>query len=193
LKASVGFGGSCFRKDILNLVYIAESYGLYDVARYWESVVLMNEYQEGRFADRMVKLMFNTVAGKRIALFGFAFKVDTGDTREAPAITIAKKLFAVRAEFVVTDPNALDNAQKDLAGHPVAFESDPYEAAKGAHAIAILTGWQEYADLDYKKIFASMEKPAFVFDGCDCVDVDTLYDIGFNVIPLGKPVRADDI
>lgn len=191
LKASVGFGGSCFKKDILNLVYIAQSYGLNEVADYWESVVLMNDYQENRFVDRMVSVMFNTVAGKRIALFGFAFKVDTGDTREAPAIQISKRLIEERAQLVITDPKALKNAKIDLKDQEgkVAFEEDPYKAAEGAHAIAIVTGWDEFKKLDYKKIYDSMEKPAFIFDGCNILDVNEMYEIGFNVIPLGRGKR----
>jgi len=188
LKASPGFGGSCFKKDILNLVYIAQSYGLNQVADYWESVVRMNEYQENRFVNRIVRLMFNTVVGKRIVLFGFAFKVDTSDTRESPAICIAKNLIEERAELIITDPKALLNARNDLSTYEgkVDFVLDPYEAVRGAHAIAVVTGWDEYKKLDYKKIYDSMEKPAFIFDGCDCLDANALYAIGFNVIPLGR-------
>lgn len=189
LKASVGFGGSCFKKDILNLVYIAESYGLDEVAAYWENVVLMNEYQENRFVDRMVSIMFNTVADKKIALFGFAFKTDTGDTREAPAIQISKRLLDEHAELIITDPKALDNARKDLAACEgrVSYEDDPYKACEGAHAIAIVTGWEQFKNLDYEKIYAAMEKPAFIFDGCNLLDSHKLHEIGFNVIPMGRP------
>jgi UDPglucose 6-dehydrogenase len=195
LKASVGFGGSCFKKDILNLVYIAQSYGLDAVAEYWEQVIHMNEYQENRFVDRMVRMMFNTVTEKKIALFGFAFKTDTGDTRESPAIVIAKKLIEEKADLVITDPRALENAKKDLEEYKgkVAFEDDPYKAAEGAHAIAVVTGWEEYAKLDYRRIYGAMEKPAFIFDGCNMLDVNKLYDIGFNVVPLGRPVKARSI
>lgn len=187
LNASIGFGGSCFKKDILNLVYICESYGLHDVARYWESVVLMNEYQKKRFVKTMVKTMFNTVAGKRIALFGFAFKADTGDTRESPAIDVAKQLAEEHARIVITDPKALKNAKNDLRDclDFVEFCDDPYEAAKGAHAIAIMTEWNDYKTLDYKKIYSQMEKPAFIFDGRNILDNKSLYEIGFNVFPLG--------
>ncbi|MBD3243308.1 MAG: nucleotide sugar dehydrogenase [Chitinivibrionales bacterium] len=189
LKASVGFGGSCFKKDILNLVYICEHYGLQDVARYWESVVALNEYQEGRFVHQMIKVMFNTVASKRIALLGFAFKANTGDTRESPAIHVARTLLAEHARVVVTDPKALDNARRDLAeyGDAVAYVDDPYEAAKGAHAVAVLTEWDEYRDLDYGRIYELMEKPAFVFDGRNVLDHRALFEIGFSVFPIGKP------
>lgn len=189
LNASVGFGGSCFRKDILNLVYICESYGLHEVAQYWENVVTINEYQEERFVQKMLHAMFNTVAQKRIALFGFAFKANTGDTRESPAIYVARKLIEEQARVVITDPEALQNAEQDLKGvsQNVVFESDPFTAAQGAHAIAIMTEWDLYKTLDYKKIFEKMEKPAFLFDGRNILDHQKIYEIGFNVYPLGKP------
>ena len=190
LKASVGFGGSCFKKDILNLVYIAEGYGLSEVARYWEAVVRMNEWQEGRFVRNMVSHMFNTVAGKRIALFGFAFKANTGDTRESPALAVATDLLAERAHIVVTDPKALAHAREDLAAvsgaTAVEFQPDPYAAAAGAHAIAVLTEWDEYRRLDYQRIFDVMAKPAFIFDGRNILDHQALHAIGFNVYPVGK-------
>jgi UDPglucose 6-dehydrogenase len=188
LKAAVGFGGSCFRKDIFNLVYIAESYGLTEVAHYWESVVRMNDWQETRFVRNMLENMFNTVAGKRIALLGVAFKANTGDTRESPALNVARGLLAEHAHIVITDPKALASARRDLAGldGSVEFEDDPYEAAVGAHAIAVLTEWELYRTLDYGRIFEQMVKPAFVFDGRNILDHRALYDIGFNVWPIGK-------
>ncbi len=189
LNASVGFGGSCFKKDILNLVYICEYYGLPQVAEYWENVVKINQYQEERFVQNMINTMFNTIAGKRVALFGFAFKANTGDTRESPAIYITRKLVEEQADVVITDPQALSNAKEDLADiiQKVTLEPDPYQAALGAHAIAIITEWQEYKGLDYEKIFNVMEKPAFVFDGRNILDHKTIFDIGFNVYPIGKP------
>ncbi len=188
LKASVGFGGSCFKKDILNLVYICHSYGLSEVAEYWESVVTINEWQESRFVRTILESMFNTVAGKRIALLGFAFKANTGDTRESPAIYIARGLAEEQAEVVVTDPQALTNARDDLAdmGDRVRLESDPYTAAEGAHALAILTEWEVYRHLDYTRILASMEQPAFLFDGRNILDHQRLFELGFNVFPIGK-------
>lgn len=188
LNASVGFGGSCFKKDVLNLVYIAESNGLPEVASYWESVIAMNEYQEMRFAKQMVSEMFNTVAGKKIAVFGFAFKKDTNDTRESPAILVCRKLAEEQADLVISDPKALEHAQLDMSGvENVSFETDPYEAAKGAHAIAVLTEWDMYKDLDYKKIYDSMEKPAMIFDGRNILNHDELFEIGFSVYRIGKP------
>lgn len=191
LNASVGFGGSCFKKDILNLVYICEHYGLHEVAQYWESVVRMNDYQKKRFVRTMVKTMFNTVAGKRIALLGFAFKANTGDTRESPAIDIARDLVGERAQVVVSDPKALDNARVDLqeCADGIEFTGDPYEACAGAHAMAILTEWDAYRDLDFETIFDGMEKPAFLFDGRNILDHDRLHRIGFNVFSIGKTAR----
>ena len=188
LKASVGFGGSCFKKDILNLVYLCKTYGLDEVAEYWHQVVKMNDYQERRFVARILKEMFNTIAGKRIALFGFAFKADTGDTRESPAILIARELLAENAEVVITDPQALESAKTDLADviDRVTFEPDPYKAAEGAHAVALLTEWKEYQTLDYQKIFDSMPQPSFLFDGRNHLDHQALHDIGFNVYSIGK-------
>jgi UDPglucose 6-dehydrogenase len=189
LVSSVGFGGSCFKKDILNLVYICQSYGLSEVADYWESVVEMNEYQKRRFVNTMLRAMFNTVAGKRIALFGFAFKADTGDTRESPAIDVAVQLVKEQAKVVISDPKALDNAKIDLASciDSLEFVDDPYEAAKGAHAIAVMTEWNEYKELDYRKIYAEMERPAFIFDGRNILNHKELFETGFNVFPLGQP------
>lgn len=188
LSASVGFGGSCFKKDILNLVYIAESYGLTEVAEYWEQVVKMNTYQEHRFVRTMIRALFNTVSNKRIALFGFAFKADTGDTRESPAIYVTRQLVEERANVVISDPKALANARldlRDVAEH-VEFEPDPYKAAEKAHAVAILTEWRSFAKLDYAKIFASMQKPAFIFDGRNILDHQQLFDLGFHVYSIGK-------
>ena len=186
LKASIGFGGSCFKKDILNLVYIARSLGLAEVADYWEQVVKLNDWQHDRFVARMISEMFNTVAGKRIAVFGFAFKADTGDIRESPAIRVCRCLLEERALLAVTDPRALDNARAELAGEAVEFTEDPYEAAAGAHAIAVLTEWREFRELDYERIYKGMEKPAFVFDGRNVLDHARLHGIGFNVYPVGK-------
>ncbi len=189
LNASIGFGGSCFKKDILNLVYISRSYGLDEVADYWQSVVRMNEYQQERFVRMIIREMFQTVVGKRIVLLGFAFKANTGDTRESPGILVAAKLLEERAALVISDPQALENARRDLAGlaGSVEYEPDPYRAAAGAQGLAVITEWDLYKGLDFKKIFASMGKPAFVFDGRNILDHQKLFKIGFNVFPLGKP------
>lgn len=188
LKASVGFGGSCFKKDILNLVYICEHYGLHEVARYWQSVVDINEWQTHRFVDRMLDSMFNTIAGKRIAIFGFAFKANTSDTRESPAHLVVRDLLAERALPVVSDPKAITEAKHDLADalDKVEFTEDPYAAAAGSHAVAVCTEWKLYAELDWKRIYDSMEKPAFVFDGRNILDAESLRALGFEVVSVGR-------
>ncbi len=189
LNASIGFGGSCFKKDILNLVYLCRNYALNEVADYWEMVIRINDYQQERFIQGMLGAMFNTLAGKKIALWGFAFKANTGDTRESPAIYIARRLIEERAIVMISDPQALKNARKDLAGNEavVSYVEDPYSAAEGCHAIAVMTEWEIYKHLDFKRIFDSMEKPAFIFDGRNIIDHRCCFEIGFNVYPLGKP------
>ena len=187
LKASIGFGGSCFKKDILNLVYLCESYGLHEVANYWQQVVEINEYQQIRFIRQMIQSMFNTIAGKKILILGFAFKADTGDTRESPAIKICRELYNEKADLIVSDPKATLNAMKDLTDlKNITYEDDPYKAAVGADAIAVLTDWKEYKDLDYKKIFKGMRKPAFIFDGRNFLDHNHLFNIGYEVYSIGK-------
>ncbi len=188
LRAGVGFGGSCFQKDILNLAYLCEQHGLPEAAAYWAQVVALNDHQQQRFVRAMLGAMFNTLAGKRVAVLGFAFKPGTSDTRNSPAITICRQLADERASLAVTDPRALDNARRDLEGTPgVTFTADPYEAAEGAHALALLTGWPEYRELDFGRILARMERPAFLFDGCNLLDHAALAQMGFHVHRVGAP------
>ena len=189
LNASLGFGGSCFKKDILNLVYIARNYGLTEVADYWEMVIKINEYQQERFVRNIIKAMFNTVVDKKIAIFGFAFKANTGDTRESPGKYVAKKLLEERAILSITDSQALDNARLDLAGMDgnVIYETDPFKAAIDASAIVVVTEWEIFKYLDYERIFEKMKKPAFIFDGRNILNHQQLFKIGFNVYPIGKP------
>lgn len=192
LRAGIGFGGSCFRKDILNLVYLCEHFGLHPVAEFWQQVIAINDFQMQRFVQRILRAMFNTVVDKKIALFGFAFKPDTGDTRDSPAIHVSRMLLSERAKLCITDPHAIPNARKDMEGveGKISYESDPYEAAKGAHAIALMTEWEQYRSLDYRRIFENMEKPAFIFDGRNHLDHQELFDIGFNVYSVGRPERT---
>ncbi len=189
LNAGIGFGGSCFRKDILNLVYLCEYYKLDDIAQFWQAVILINDNQMDRFVSRILKTMFRTLVGKKIAVFGFAFKPDTGDTRNAPANYICKLLLEEKAHLSITDPHALPNAKKDLDGidEGVKYIEDPYEAVKGAHALVLLTEWSEYCGLDFQKIYDNMKKPAFIFDGRNHLNHRKLFEIGFNIYPVGKP------
>jgi UDPglucose 6-dehydrogenase len=192
LRASVGFGGSCFQKDILNLVYLCEHFGLPEVASYWESVVRINDWQKRRFASRIVRSLFNTVADKRIAVLGFAFKKDTNDTRESAAIAVCRDLLAEQARVVVYDPKVpADEIVADVVGKGrdeprLTVAKSAYEAAAGAHAIAIVTEWDEFRTLDYARILASMHQPAFLFDGRNITDLAKLRDLGFRASGIGK-------
>ena len=190
LKASVGFGGSCFQKDILNLVYLCEHYNLPVAARYWEQVVDMNEHQKHRFTQRIVRALYNTVANKRLAVLGFAFKKDTNDTRESPAIQVCKDLLAERAHVAVYDPQVGEaKVFADLgvkAGAGVEVCADAYAAAKGAHALIICTEWDEFKSLDFDRIYENMNRPAFVFDGRNILDLAALRALGFTASGIGK-------
>jgi UDPglucose 6-dehydrogenase len=188
LNAGIGFGGSCFKKDILNLAYLCNYYGLPEVAGYWESVIKINEYQQERFVSNILNAMFNTLAGKKICILGFAFKANTGDTRESPAIYITRKLLAEHAEVIISDPQALKNAAIDLAEDRgiISYIEDPYRAVSGCHALAVLTDWDLYRELDYQRIYQSMVKPSFLFDGRNIIDHKKCFEIGFNVYPIGK-------
>jgi UDPglucose 6-dehydrogenase len=193
LKSSVGFGGSCFQKDILNLTYLCESFGLPEVAAYWSSVVGINDWQKQRFANRIVKELFNTVADKKIAVLGFAFKKDTNDTRESAAINVVRDLLSEHAKVSVYDPKVpaheilTDTLGKGVENPRLTVAKDAYEACAGAHAIAVVTEWDEFKTLDYAKIYAGMPKPAFLFDGRNIVDLAALRKIGFRAVGIGKP------
>ena len=184
LQASVGFGGSCFQKDILDLVYLSESYGLTEVAEYWRQVVRMNDYQKERFARRVIKDMFDTVAGKHLAMFGYAFKKDTGDTRETAAAYVSKILLTELEYTCGVTEETMPNLKKDLI-----MVKDPYEATKGAHAILVMTEWDMFKTLDYQRIYDQMQKPAFVFDGRNILDHHKLKEIGFQVYAIGQTVN----
>jgi UDPglucose 6-dehydrogenase len=193
LKSSVGFGGSCFQKDILNLVYLCEHFHLNEVAHYWREVIRINQYQKERFTRKIVDTLFHTVAGKRIAIFGFAFKKDTNDTRESPAIHICQGLLAEQAELAIFDPKVGEvQMLGDLGLSPtqpnpnVKIVNDPYEAAKGAHAVVVLTEWDAFRTLDYTRIYQQMERPAFLFDGRGLLDLKTMENIGFRPHGIGK-------
>ena len=205
LKSSVGFGGSCFQKDILNLVYLCEHFGLPEVAAYWEQVVLMNDYQKRRFSTAVVKTMFNTVSDKKIAIWGFAFKKDTNDTRESAAIYVCRDLLEERARLTIYDPKVgleqikqeliylmtseygtLSDQHRRLIDDNVEVANSAEAAATGAHAIAVLTEWDEFKDVDFEVVYQTMKKPAFLFDGRNLMDRSKLSKIGFEVYATGK-------
>lgn len=201
LNSSIGFGGSCFQKDILNLVYLCETYGLHECAEYWNQVIVMNDYQKKRFTEKMVSSMFNTVTGKKIAILGYAFKKDTGDVRETPSMFVVRDLVLEQAKIHVYDPQV---SREDMwiemdytcgmseKTHPglekaVTTSPDAYSACDGAHAFAVLTEWDEFKTLDFERIYKGMAKPAFVFDGRNILDHAKLREIGFEVHAIGKP------
>lgn len=196
LKASVGFGGSCFQKDILNLVYIARTYNLHKVADYWEQVIIMNDHQKERFSDKIIKTLYNTVNGKNIAFLGWAFKKDTNDTRESAAIYVADHLLEEEANIVVYDPKVTaEQIYRDLDylgtrapeenRRLVKVVNDPYKACDHAHAVAVLTEWDEFKTYDWQQIYDNMYKPAFVFDGRNVLNKKVLQIIGFSVYTIG--------
>ncbi len=197
LKASVGFGGSCFQKDILNLVYISKSFGLNEVADYWEQVIIMNDHQKRRFATNIVRTLYNTVSDKKIAFLGWAFKKDTNDTRESAAIYVANDLINENAKIAVYDPKVsqkqvladldyLETRSSEENAKNAKSYADAYEACKDSHAIAVLTEWDEFKQLDWNKIYDQMQKPAFVFDGRNLLDGEKLKKIGFVYQAIGS-------
>ncbi|MGB0259102.1 MAG: nucleotide sugar dehydrogenase, partial [Coraliomargarita sp.] len=191
LKSSVGFGGSCFQKDILNLVYLCEHFGLPDVAAYWNGVIEMNDYQKHRFARRVVSTLFNTVSDKKIAVLGFAFKKDTNDTRESAAIYVCRDLIEELADVAIYDPKVpaaqvYRDLQVEESDERVSICADAYEATLDAHAVLILTEWDEFKTLDFKKIHDEMQKPAFLFDGRNLLDLEALREIGFEARGIGQ-------
>merc|ERR1739836_241625 len=194
LGASVGFGGSCFQKDILNLVYFCESEGLHECAKYWQMVVDMNEHQKTTFASNIISKLFNTVTHKKIAVLGFAFKKDTGDVRETPALNVCNMLLQDGAIVNVYDPKVKkEDAMAEFKYHNMqvdesrfVFSKTPQEAVDGAHALVVLTEWDEFKRYDYREFYATMMKPAFLFDGRSILNHTELEDVGFEVHAIGK-------
>jgi len=197
LKASVGFGGSCFQKDILNLVYIAQSFGLTEVANYWEQVIIMNNYQKKRFAENIVKKMFNTVSGKKVVILGWAFKKDTNDTRESAAIDVANYLIEEQAELHIYDPKVTDQQiymdLEKISGISLTDLEDRVKVYRNtdnlfdsAHAIVIVTEWDQFKVYDYSVIKSVMLEPAFIFDGRNVLNASDIKSIGFQYFGIGK-------
>ena len=203
LKASVGFGGSCFQKDILNLVYLCRFFNLPEVANYWEQVIILNDYQKYRFAKKIISSLFNTVSDKKITFLGWAFKKDTNDTRESAAIYVAEHLIEDGAQIHVYDPKVSEEKIKADMGYlwelkglseqkiaskkkQIFVYKTPMEALYQAHAVAVLTEWDEFKTYDWENIYQNMYKPAFIFDGRNILDEDKLTTIGFQVKGIGK-------
>ena len=198
LQAGPGFGGSCFQKDILNLVYLCGHYGLHEVAAYWQSVVELNTWQQHRIARLVVNKLFGTVTGKRLAVLGFAFKADTNDTREAPAIRICRDLLEEGAELAIYDPKvSAEQMGRDLGQPPSSAgpglsgegcwtrSSSVAEAVQGADAALILTEWQEFRRLPWADLAAPMHQPAWLFDARAVVDAETVRRAGLRLWRVG--------
>ena len=186
LTASLGFGGSCFKKDILSLVYIAESLGLVEVADYWNEVIEMNQHQQERMVRRMLKEMFGTLTRKRIAVFGLAFKANTGDSRNSPSLRLCRLLREEGAELHTTDPKAMPSSVYEISSGTIHYHDSPSQAAEGAHAIVLATDWPEYLYLDWQGIYDKMQRPTHIFDGRNFLDRVSLERIGFNVQRIGE-------
>ncbi len=213
LQSGPGFGGSCFKKDILNLAYLCNHFGLPEVAEYWENVVSLNVWQQKRIANIVVQNLFGTVSGKRLAILGFAFKANTNDTRESPAICIAKSLLEEGAQLAIYDPkveakqisNDLNLQEKFTQGSDVqksepAFTSDGgwckaksiFDAVTGADAILIITEWDDFRHLNWHKIYSLMRKPAWVFDSRAVADPKEIKLAGLNLWRVGDGASYEE-
>ena len=191
LKASIGFGGSCFEKDILNLVYLCEHFGIPEVAQYWESVLKINDWQKRRFADQVVDAFFNTINDKVISALGFAFKKDTNDTRKSPAIDICKRLLEERATLNIYDPRVetekiINDLEVKKDNPNINLFSNSIETFQDANAVIILTEWDEFKEINFEQVYKVMKKPAWIFDGRNILDHQKLRTIGFHVKAIGK-------
>ena len=193
LKAGPGFGGSCFQKDILNLVYLCRYYGLEDVASYWEQVVTLNTWQQHRISRLMVNRLFGTISGKRIAVLGFAFKADTNDTRESPAIQVCLDLLEEGACLAIVDPKVREGQISIDLGQPAGQGEGNWQlvdsveaAAEGADALVLLTEWQQFAQINWPAVAALMRQPAWLFDSRAKADGAAARAAGLNVWTLGE-------
>jgi len=203
LKSSVGFGGSCFQKDILNLVYLCQHYGLNEVADYWEGVIKINNFQKNRFSNKIITSLFNTVNEKKISILGWAFKKDTNDSRESASIYVSDNLINEGAKLAIYDPQV--TSDKIILDLKTLWESrgdseieiscklknvqifnNIEDSLRESHAFAIMTEWDFFKELNFNKIYSIMIKPAFVFDGRKILNINKLKSIGFECFEIGK-------
>ena len=199
LNSGPGFGGSCFKKDILNLTYLCKHFGLEEVAEYWEQVVLINNWGQKRIYEIIVQKLFGNISGKKLAVLGYSFKANTNDTRESPSRSIIQYLLSEEAEVFIHDPKVsesqIDNELNEyLLENKIKNESqrkmwsctrDIYEAVAGSDAIIILTEWEIYRSLDWIKISSIMRHPAWVFDARSVVNVDKVKEAGIKLWQIG--------
>ncbi|OUM59289.1 hypothetical protein PIROE2DRAFT_21261 [Piromyces sp. E2] len=199
MNASVGFGGSCFKKDVLNLVYLCNSFNLNEVAEYWKQVVKMNEHRKEMFIKKIFEKLYHTLLGKHICIFGFAFKKNTKDTRETPAITVVMALLDEGAEVHIYDPKvpkhqiledvryccSSESEYKRLIKN-VKIHDNAYDASHDSDALVVCTEWDEFSTLDYERIYNDMNRPSYIFDGRLILNHKKLKEIGFEVETIGK-------
>ena len=197
-----GFGGSCFKKDILSLIYLCNFYRLDEVAKYWENVININNWQQERISNLIIEKLFGTLVGKKIAIFGFAFKANTNDTRESPAINIAKDLLLEGANLSIYDPKVIKERINSELGNciPDFFSSrenyscwkasNVEEAVKDSDAIIILTEWEEFKKLDWEKLFYLMRKPGWIFDTRNVLKNKSFNFPGINFWTIGKDFES---
>ncbi len=196
LKPGPGFGGSCFQKDILNLVYLCGYYKLDAVANYWQGVVDINNWQKSRISKLIVDYLFGNVAGKKITILGFAFKSNTNDTRQSPSIQICKDLLLEGAEISIYDPKVEEEKmENDLKFVSCEVEAEWQrkdsieEASKDSDAIVVLTDWAEFNSINWEFIYTIMRKPSWVFDTRSCINYEKAKKAGFNVWMLGNSIE----
>ena len=203
LDSGPGFGGSCFKKDILNLVYLSQYFGLDEVARFWESVVNLNNWHQNRITELIVKKLFGTVTGKKIVILGFAFKANTNDTRESAAIQICKSLIDEGAEITIHDPKVNEiQIEKDLQmkqikefknvkEHRLINKNGNWKFSKSlnifdeAHAVLMLTEWDEYKNIDWEDVSKRMVQPAWVFDSRSIIEPSKIRNTKLNLWRVG--------
>ena len=195
LKSGPGFGGSCFKKDILNLVYICKSLGLKEVAAYWEEIIKINDWQQDRIYRTLVEKLYGNISGKRIVILGFSFKANTNDTRNSPSITICRKLLAEDAQLVIHDPKVGEKDVFDaLVGSQniinfkkkLIYEINIPKATENADAVLIMTEWKDYKNLDWKKLQIKMRKPSWVFDTRSIISPNKIKETDLNFWKLGN-------
>ncbi len=194
LKTSVGFGGSCFQKDILNLVYIARSLDLEKVAMYWEQVLFINQHQRVRFSKKIIDCIKENNLKPKLLILGWAFKKNTNDTRESAAIYVANNLLKENIEIDIYDPKVkklqidydLSNLNPDYQKSMVNFVDEPFLNISNYNIIAIITEWDEFINYDWEKIYKNIKKPAYIFDGRNILNIKKIKKIGFNYIGIGR-------
>lgn len=183
LRAGCGFGGSCFPKDVAALEHISRAAG--HESLFVHAIQTINRNQKKRFVEKIIEKLGRPIEGATIAVWGLAFKADTDDIRESPALDVIRYLLEKGAIVRATDPKAMEN-MKAVFRDQVQWCHDPVSAAAGADAVALLTDWPQYNTLPFRKIAATMNTP-LIFDGRNCLHRDVLREAGFQYYPIGRP------